>query len=75
MTINDVVIHVNENLDRQARLDLEDRMREIEGVIAPRIHDHREHLMIVAYDSDRIRALELLDKVRDMGFHAQHCGA
>jgi NAD(P)-dependent dehydrogenase (short-subunit alcohol dehydrogenase family) len=36
MNINDVVIHVNETLDTQARRDLEDQMRDIDGVIAPK---------------------------------------
>ena len=64
MNINDVVIHVNEPLDLQARHDLEERMRTIEGVIAPRFNDHRTHLMVVAYNTDLTRAGVLLDEVR-----------
>ena len=74
MNISDVVIHVNESLDTGARHDLEERMRAIEGVIAPRFNDRRTHLMIVAYDSDRIRTLTLLEAVRRQGYTAQSCG-
>ena len=75
MSINDVVIHVDETLDDQARHTLEDQMREVDGVIAPRFNDRKIHLMIVAYDPDRISTMTLLDMVRGQGYHAQHCGA
>jgi hypothetical protein len=75
MSINDVVIHVNETLDAQARHALEDQMREIDGVIAPRFNDRKIHLMIVAYDPEQTSTLMLLDAVRGRGYHAQHCGA
>ena len=75
MHINDVVIHVDETLDSQARRDLEDQMRAMDGVIAPRINNTRPHLMIVAYDPDRIRTGDLINEVRRQGYHAQHCGA
>jgi hypothetical protein len=75
MDINDVVIHVNETLDTQARHDLEDQMRDIDGVIAPRFNDRWPHLMIVAYDPDHTRTKELLNVVQRQGYHAQHCGA
>lgn len=73
MDINDVVIHVNEFLGPRARHDLEDHMREIDGVIAPRFNDHTPHLMIVAYNSDRIHMGTLLEEVRRQGYTAQGC--
>jgi hypothetical protein len=73
MDINDVVIHVNESLDLRARHALEDRMRAIDGVIAPRFNDHKTHLMIVAYNPDRTRMGVLLDEVRRQGYTAQAC--
>jgi len=75
MNINDVVIHVNETLDSQERHALEDQMREVDGVIAPRFNDRKTHLMIVAYDPDHTSTMALLDTVRSQGYHAQHCGA
>jgi hypothetical protein len=75
MSINDVVIHVNETLDMDARHNLEDQMREIDGVIAPRFNERRPHLMIVAYDPEHTSTMTLLDAVRNRGYNAQHCGA
>ena len=75
MFINDVVLHVDESLDLQARHDLEDQMRSMVGVIAPRFNGRKTHLMIVAYDPDRLCTLDLLNEVQRQGYHAQHCGA
>jgi hypothetical protein len=75
MDINDVVIHVDETLDAQAQHDLEDMLREIDGVIAPRFNEHRTHLMIVAYNPELTSSMALLGEIRDQGYHAQHCGA
>lgn len=74
MTLSDVVIHVNQTLDAPARRDLENRMREVEGVIAPRFSDNRTHLMVIAYDADRARMLDLVEAVEDQGYNAQSCG-
>lgn len=74
MDISDVVIHVNESLDSQARHALEERMRAIDGVIAPRFNDHRTHLMIVAYNPDHTHVSDLIDEVRRQGYTAQSCG-
>lgn len=74
MHINDVVIHVNESLDDQARHKLEEQMRNIDGVIAPRFSDRRTHLMMVAYNTDCTRASALLEAVRQQGYTAQSCG-
>jgi len=73
--INDVVIHVNESLDTHARRTLEDQMRTLDGVIAPRFNDRRTHLMIVAYNPEHTRTWDVLYEVRRRGYNAQHCGA
>jgi len=74
MTLSDVVIHINESLDEGARHRLEEQMRAIDGVIAPRFNARRTHLMVVAYNADRTRSGELLDAVRQQGYTAQNCG-
>jgi hypothetical protein len=38
MNISDVMIHINEPLSVEARSSLEEAMRQIEGVIAPRFN-------------------------------------
>ena len=75
MDINGVVIHVNETLGAQARHDLEESLRSIDGVIAPRFNDRRTHLMVVAYNADLTRSGVVLDAVRREGYTAQSCGS
>lgn len=75
MSINDVVIHIDETLDSRVAEGLEEQMRDLDGVIAARINRNTSHLMVVAYDPERLSTLDIIDNVRSRGFHAQHCGA
>lgn len=74
MTLSDVVIHVNQTLDAASRRALENRMREVEGVISPRFSDRRTHWMVIAYDADQARMLDLVEAVEHQGYSAQSCG-
>lgn len=75
MNISDVMIHIPENLDTEARSALESRMRNLEGVIAPRFNPGREHLLVVAFDPDKTRPADLLGVVKTAGYTAQLVGA
>jgi hypothetical protein len=75
MNITDVMIHINEPLSVAARSSLEDAMRQIEGVVAPRFNPGREHLLVVAFDPDKANAADLLQKARAAGYTAQLIGA
>jgi hypothetical protein len=71
MNITDVMIHINETLGEEARASLEDKMRKIEGVISPKFNPGKEHLLMVAFDPDKTKALVLLDQARAAGYTAQ----
>lgn len=75
MNISDVMIHINEKLDIEARSALEARMRDLDGVIAPRFNPGKEHLLVVAFDPDKACPAELLGTVRAAGYAAQLVGA
>lgn len=74
MNISDVMVHVNESLSPEIRYALEEEMREMEGVIAPRFNAGEEHLLEIAYNPDRVAAIDLLHKVESHGYHAQLIG-
>ena len=74
MNISDVMIHINESLDTEARSSLENSMREIEGVVSPRFNAGKEHLLVVAYDPEKTTTLDLLEKTRAAGYTAQLVG-
>lgn len=75
MNISDVMIHIPDNLDSEIRNALEARMRSLDGVIAPRFNPGKEHLLLVAFDPDKVRPAELLSAVKTAGYDAQLVGA
>ncbi|MDP1904797.1 MAG: hypothetical protein Q8M09_11215 [Pseudomonadota bacterium] len=74
MSLSDVMIHINEGLNADSRSSLEARMRQIEGVVAPRFNPGKEHLLLVAFDPDKARPADLLGAVRSSGYAAQLVG-
>ncbi|MFZ0790242.1 MAG: hypothetical protein WAM94_11545 [Chromatiaceae bacterium] len=74
MRISDVMIHIQEPLSTAARSSLEDTLRGVDGVIAPRFGAGTEHLLLVAFDADRVRPADLLAAVTQAGGHAQLVG-
>jgi hypothetical protein len=75
MNVSDVLIHINEPLTEEARRALEERMRGVPGVIAPRFNPGKEHLLMVAYDPEKTHSTALLEEVHRAGYTAQMVGA
>ena len=74
MSISDVMIHIDQSLNAEARSAMEERMRQIEGVVAPRFNPGREHLLLVAFDPDKAKSAVLLEAVKASGYAAQLVG-
>ena len=74
MNLSDVLIHVNEKLDDYAKNELELQLRNIEGVIAPRFSMEKDNFIFVSYNSDKVNATALIEKVRANGFQSQLIG-
>lgn len=75
MNLCDVLVHINETLGAGQRKAPEDEMRALPGVVAPRFNPGQAHLMLVAFDSDKITHTPLLGRVRAHGYKAQLVGA
>ena len=73
-SISDVMIHINETLTEEARATLEEGVRQIEGVIAPRFNPGKDHLMVVAFNPEKTGTAALLAKARSAGYTAQLIG-
>lgn len=71
MNITDIIIHIKESLNETARTDLENTLRKVDGVVSPRFNAGKEHLFMVAFDPDKIKATDLLGKTRAAGYTAQ----
>lgn len=74
MNISDVMIHINESLDEEARTSLENTLRKIEGVVSPRFNAGKEHLLVIAYDTEKTNTAALLAKARAAGYTVQLVG-
>ncbi len=70
----DIIIHVDENIDHDHREALTDKVRGVSGVVAVRLDDAKPHLMIVEYDPDAIKAIDVLNCVKEDGVHAELVG-
>jgi len=71
MNISDVMIHINESLTEEARTSLENTLRKVEGVVTPRFNPGKEHLLVIAYDTETTNTAVLLEKARAAGYTAQ----
>lgn len=74
MNVSDILIHINESLNEQQRSALEESVRQIEGVVAPRFNPGKEHLLLVAFNPDVALTATLLTKVQSFGYNAQLIG-
>lgn len=75
MNLCDVLVHIDETLSAVQKNDLEEDMRELNGVVAPRFNPGQDHLMLVAFDSDSVNYASLLGRVQAHGYSAQLIGA
>ena len=70
----DVVIHIDEDLDDTHIHSLERDLGDLAGVYSACVNDKARHLMLIDYDPEDIRALDLLHRVQDRGVHAELIG-
>lgn len=62
--VADVVVHVSDTLGGSGRETLQEGLRSIPGVIAPRFNPPRDHLLLVAYDPTEVTAQQILAAVQ-----------
>ena len=70
----DVLVHVDENIDKAARGAMEDKVRGIDGVVSVAQHDDKPHLMLIEYNPDRTSSTAILACVKGEGVHAEIVG-
>lgn len=70
----DVMLHIDEDLDKSQRNALETHMRSQLGVIGLGYHDQRPHLMLVEFNPKVTNAKLLLNTVTQRGLHAELIG-
>ena len=72
--ITEVVVHINEELNKQHRKNLSEQVNNLNGISAVLINDQKPHLMRVSYDPQAISSLQVLEGIKNTGVHAQLAG-
>jgi hypothetical protein len=74
MNITDILVHVPNTLNPGQRQEVEETLRTIDGIIAPRFVPDREHFMMVAYNPEKMRSENLRQAFTHMGLQARLIG-
>ena len=72
--LTDVVVHIDQTLERERRSEIEEQLRAIDGVVSVHNPDDRPHLAIVGYNPDRTSSAAILNRVTVQGVHAELIG-
>jgi cell division protein FtsX len=70
----DVVVHIDQTLERERRAEIEEQLRAIDGVVSVRNPDDRPHLAIVEYNPEKTSSEMILSMVLTQGVHAELVG-
>jgi cell division protein FtsX len=71
---SDVTIHIDEDLSPEVRLNIEDSIRALDGIVSVHNSSKTPHLTIVEYDLDEMDSQRILKRVTDQGVHAELVG-
>ena len=74
MDLADVTIHIDETLTDVGLYGIENRLRELDGVISVGGHEGGSHLMVVGFNPDKLLATDILRCVQNGGVHAELIG-
>ena len=69
-----VIVHIDETLTDDEIQDVERELSAGDGVQAACMHIRTRHLMVVDYDAEQIKSIQLLGKVQSQGLHAELIG-
>mgnify|MGYP003571975914 FL=1 len=70
----DVVVHIDQTLERDRRSEIERELRAIDGVVSVHNPDERPHLAIVEYNPDKTDSATILNTVTVQGVRAELVG-
>lgn len=70
----DVVVHIDQTLERERRTEIEDHLRAIDGVISVHNPDDRPHLALVEYNPEKTSSAAILNTVTVQGVTAELIG-
>ena len=70
----EIVIHVDESLNKEQQASLVGNLQERDGVKKARFTTGREHLMVIDYDASKLHATDVLAYVKQEHVNAELIG-
>lgn len=74
VSMSDIVIHIDEDLEDGVIRSLEKDLAQVIGVTSACVNDRARHLMVIDYDPDDVHSQELLGCIQSHGIHAELIG-
>ncbi len=74
ISLTDITIHVDKDIDADARNKLEKGLRVIDGVVSVHMSEEKAHLVIVEYNPDMTSSSHVLAMVKELAGHAEMVG-
>ncbi len=72
--MSDILIHIDNSLDKKAQLTLENKILMQKGIFRASTSASAQHLMIVGFDNTRTSSLNILHTVKSSGYQAELIG-
>ncbi|MEN8213725.1 MAG: heavy-metal-associated domain-containing protein [Pseudomonadota bacterium] len=69
-----VIVHIDETLSDNEIHDVQRRVSAGDGVQSACTHVRTRHLMVIDYDAERIKSVQLLGQIRSQGLNATLVG-
>ncbi len=70
----DVIVHIDENLPKDQRAQIEEKLRAIDGIVSVHNPDDRPHLSVVGFNPEVSSSGAILETVKSQGVHAELVG-
>lgn len=74
MDLADVIVHIDESLAQIGLDGIENALRRLDGVVSVGRGGGKPHLMVVEFDPERVKAVDILRYVQNEGVHAELIG-
>jgi len=70
----DVLVHIDENLPKEQRVEVEKQLRRMDGIVSVHNPDDRPHLTLVGFNPVISSSEVILETVKSQGVHAELVG-
>ena len=70
----DVIVHIDENLPKDQRVQIEEKLRTMDGIVSVHNPDDRPHLSVIEFNPDVSSSGAILEMVKSQGVHAELVG-